>query len=102
MRTKASEARRHSARAAEKRAAIADHKLERGCVDCGYNAASEALDLDHVRGEKLFTPATLPQKPWAAIYEEMSKCEVRCANCHRIRSRKNWAADHERNFVHAR
>lgn len=91
-----------SARAAEKRAAIAEYKLAQGCADCGYRAASEALDLDHVRGEKLFTPATLPQKPWAVIHEELAKCEVVCANCHRIRSRRDWVRQHERNFVHAR
>lgn len=58
-----------------------------GCVDCGYNAHPHALDFDHIRGsEKLFAVSQMQGYPWHVVLEEMSKCEVVCANCHRVRT----------------
>lgn len=56
------------------------------CVDCGYNDI-RALDFDHVRGQKRNEVSALVTKGCSlkAIEEEINKCEVRCANCHRIR-----------------
>ncbi len=57
------------------------------CVDCGGEFPPECMDFDHVRGEKLFEisrPSTNRDK----ILEEMDKCEIVCANCHRTRTRK--------------
>ncbi len=69
---------------------ISDIKLERGCYDCGYNKAPEALDFDHVKGEKLFGVATARSNglAWERVLGEMAKCHVVCANCHRIRTRR--------------
>ena len=50
---------------ARKRETIQRIKLERGCADCDYRAHPAALDFDHRPGEK---------------------CDVVCANCHRIRT----------------
>lgn len=97
---KASEAAKQSRYAARKRSFLAGYKLMLGCKDCGYTAASEALDLDHVRGSKRWTPAMLPTKPWQAIRIEIEKCDVVCSNCHRIRSRRDWAKNHQANFKH--
>ncbi len=68
------------------RAFLATKKLESGCVDCGYKDAPESLDFDHVRGEKLFSLATKPGASLARLSAEIAKCEVVCANCHRIRT----------------
>jgi hypothetical protein len=57
-------------------------KIERGCRDCGYNAHPAALDFDHVRGEKEVLVSFA--KSIARADKEIEKCEVRCANCHRI------------------
>lgn len=59
-------------------------KVKAGCVDCGYNEHPIALDFDHVKGIKgrtVSTCCTLVQ-----ALEEIAKCEVRCSNCHRIKT----------------
>lgn len=69
--------------------AVCDYKLEKGCIDCGYNKHPEALDFDHLpQYEKkhgisaLARSNTAPETLWA----EIAKCEVRCTNCHRIKT----------------
>jgi hypothetical protein len=55
------------------------------CVDCG-ECDPLVLDFDH-RGDKLFGIATgLRDRSWKAIFDEMAKCDVVCANCHRRRT----------------
>jgi hypothetical protein len=64
-------------------------KLEQGCVDCGYREAAEALDFDHRPEErKLFNPGRRAAWAWDRVMAEVAKCDVRCANCHRIMTRK--------------
>lgn len=57
------------------------------CVDCGY-VDWRALEFDHVRGVKRSDVTTMVQNglSWKTIQEEIDKCDVRCANCHRIRT----------------
>lgn len=62
-------------------------KLAFGCQGCGYNKCADALDFDHVRGEKAYNPASMMSMPAAKVLRELDKCEVVCANCHRIRTR---------------
>lgn len=60
-------------------------KLERGCVDCGYDAHVAALNFDHLPGEeKVANVASMMSRGREAIEAEIAKCEVRCANCHAI------------------
>jgi hypothetical protein len=63
-------------------------KLGRGCADCGWRGWARGLDWDHVEGVKFGGIATLIAngRPWTEIEVEMAKCDVVCANCHRIRS----------------
>lgn len=79
----------------ENRQRLSQIKLERGCVDCGYNLHPAALDFDHVRGVKLFGIGSKFQKSWKVLLEEIAKCDVRCSNCHRIRT---WGKVMERNL----
>ena len=70
-------------------------KLERGCVDCGYNGHHIALDFDHLpRYDKVKDIARMcaNNSSLDKILEEISKCEVVCAGCHRIRTweREGW------------
>ena len=63
------------------------------CVDCG-EADIRCLEFDHVRGNKITTISDLIKNAasWAAIEAEITKCEVRCANCHRRKTleRGKW------------
>ena len=59
-------------------------KLERGCIDCGYNAHAEALDFDHVNDDKLCNVSQCHNE--RQLLAEIAKCEVVCANCHRVRT----------------
>jgi hypothetical protein len=72
------------------RAKLSEIKLAAGCADCGYNKASEALDFDHVRGMKDFNVCRMATafKTMQRVLEEVDKCEVVCANCHRIRTKR--------------
>jgi len=63
-------------------------KLDLGCADCGWAQWPRGLDWDHVRGDKFRGVATLIAngRPRIEIEAETAKCEVVCANCHRIRT----------------
>lgn len=62
-------------------------KLAAGCADCGYNAHAEALDFDHRPGQqKSFTISEVAGRKWETIIAELAKCDVVCANCHRVRT----------------
>ena len=67
---------------------IAGIKVDRGCIDCGYKEHPQALDFDHVRGEKVDSISQMIVKhySWARVESEMDKCEVRCKNCHAVRT----------------
>lgn len=55
------------------------------CVDCGMSDI-RTLDFDHVRGVKLGCVKQMAHErcPIRDLKIEIRKCEVRCANCHRI------------------
>lgn len=68
------------------------------CLDCCEMFDSVAMDFDHVKSDKKFTISQMssPSKKhrnftWDEIEAEINKCELVCANCHRIRTwkRKN-------------
>ena len=63
-------------------------KILHGCSDCGWNLWARGLDWDHVRGIKIAGISKLiaDGRPWVEVLAEMGKCEVVCANCHRIRT----------------
>ncbi len=63
-------------------------KLERGCIDCGYNDNALALEFDHVRGVKVKAVASMVtnKDKVETILSEIEKCDVRCSNCHRIKT----------------
>ena len=67
---------------------ISQYKEFRGCMDCGQKYPSYVLDLDHRDpNEKKFTPSRLAKNnSWQQMIDELKKCDVVCANCHRIRT----------------
>lgn len=57
-----------------------------GCVDCGIKNHI-VLDFDHIRDKKYNISRMIHDGfSWAAIKKEIAKCEVVCANCHRLRT----------------
>jgi len=63
------------------------------CVDCG-EADPIVLEFDHVRGTKKSNIADMITSlhSWPRIAEEINKCEVRCANCHRRKTHRERLA----------
>lgn len=72
---------------------FAEWLSDKKCIDCG-ETDPVVLDCDHVSGEKKYGIAEMlnDARPWDVILEELAKCEIRCANCHRRRTAKqfNW------------
>ena len=68
------------------------------CADCGARFAGHQMDFDHRDPrEKAFTlcAGRAALKSRKAILAEAAKCDVVCANCHRLRSRtrhREWLA----------
>jgi|SRR5688572_17552848 len=67
---------------------ITSYLLEHPCIDCG-EADIVVLDFDHL-GNKEGNVADLLHRSASLekIKKEISKCEVRCANCHRRKTAK--------------
>lgn len=56
------------------------------CLDCGQTLAPEAMDFDHVRGAKVDGISQMWSWSQDKVLAEIAKCELVCANCHRIRT----------------
>lgn len=72
---------------------IQEYLQNNPCVDCG-NSNPIVLEFDHVRGEKICNVSSMVWKGYAfkTLLTEIAKCEIRCANCHKIKTnetRKN-------------
>jgi hypothetical protein len=58
-----------------------------GCVDCGRTGPSYCFDFDHIDDNKLFNISNERNNvSYDKLKEEIAKCEVVCAWCHRIRT----------------
>lgn len=55
------------------------------CVDCG-EADPVVLEFDHLRDKRFAIGGALATQNWQSILDEIDKCEVVCANCHRRRT----------------
>jgi len=54
------------------------------CQVCGYNKYPGALDLHHINGNKSFGIGEKGYtRSWEKVREELDKCILVCANCHR-------------------
>jgi len=58
------------------------------CMDCGIKWPPVAMDFDHVRDGKVKTIASMVSQGYKIdlIKEEIAKCDIVCACCHRIRT----------------
>jgi len=74
-------------KAKERRALLNEIKLAKGCQECGYNKHPAALDFDHINDDKEFTIGTsYASVSLERLLAEVNKCQILCANCHRIKS----------------
>lgn len=74
-----------------------DNLKNNSCVDCG-NDNPIVLEFDHLDVEnKVIDVSTAARNGWSLenIQKEIDKCEIRCANCHRIKTyhQFNWLKD---------
>jgi hypothetical protein len=66
---------------------IRNYKLQSGCEDCGYKIHHCALDFDHRPGTtKVRDIKKGSSFGWLELMDEIDKCDVVCANCHRVRT----------------
>jgi hypothetical protein len=56
------------------------------CMDCGGSFPTACMEFDHVSGEKKFQIGNGYSHSALAVLREIEKCELVCANCHRIRT----------------
>jgi hypothetical protein len=70
----------------EKHKAILDEAKSVPCTDCGQNYPPFVMDFDHVRGTKVRGVGEMRLYSTDRLIAEIAKCEVVCANCHRIRT----------------
>ena len=69
---------------------------EHPCVDCN-EGDPVCLTFDHVKGKKSHTISRMMVSyKWEKVLTEISKCVVRCSNCHMKRTAKqfNWRKLH--------
>jgi len=80
------------ARRGKYRTLVQEYKRAKGCAKCGLREPV-CLDFHHVRGKKEALISALLNSGfgWERIYAEMVKCEILCANCHRL---LHWRATH--------
>lgn len=75
---------------------INTHLKTNPCVDCGETDPI-ILEFDHVTGDKEFNISDAAREGYGMqrLKDEIAKCEVRCANCHRKKTYKHSGWTHK-------
>jgi len=70
---------------------VIDYLKEHPCIDCGEKDP-RVLEFDHVRGAKFKAISRMISDCCSieSVSEEILKCEVRCANCHRRKTAQQF------------
>lgn len=70
------------------------YKVSKGCVRCGYKEHPVSLDFDHIDPtSKNFTIARrIDLSTLSVLFSEIRKCQILCANCHRIKTYEDLIA----------
>ena len=73
---------------------VNDIRAKTPCTDCGINYPYYVMDFDHLpEYVKIDSVITLALRgATKLLQEEIKKCEVVCANCHRERTQKRKMA----------
>ena len=77
----------------EKRAYVHQHLSIHPCVDCGEKDIV-VLEFDHVRGIKEYSINRMLNHNGSleCMIIEIEKCDVRCANCHRRKTHRDFGS----------
>lgn len=70
----------------QKKNEIQDLKKNKKCIKCGYNKCGAALDFHHIDPEEkdeIIQRMVSNNYSLDKVFEEIEKCVVLCANCHR-------------------
>lgn len=78
------------AKVAAVRAQVWEYLRGRSCIDCG-EADTVVLEFDHTGVKAGNVSDLVKNDSWSSVLAEIQKCEVRCANCHRRRTRAQLA-----------
>jgi len=69
-----------------------DYLKDKKCIDCGIRDV-RVLEFDH-RDPSVKTNGIsrmLRQRNWKRVLMEIGKCDIRCANCHRIKTSEQFS-----------
>ena len=66
---------------------VGNYLLTHPCVDCG-NTDIRVLEFDHIGDDKIYQIGVMVSTSFsiARIQQEIEKCEVRCRNCHTLKT----------------
>lgn len=71
------------------------------CMDCGVSYPPYVMDLDHRDPSEKIEKVSMMRRrrmAFAKIVAEIEKCDVVCANCHRVRTNKQNPARYSGDF----
>lgn len=70
---------------------VLDYLKSHPCVDCG-ESNPVVLEFDHITSDKISAISAMIWRPYSTekIAEEIAKCVVRCANCHRRKTNASF------------
>lgn len=76
-------------------ARLLDEIRDRPCADCGCRFEPCAMDFDHRDPGSKVSAVTrmIGRAGTARILDEVAKCDIVCANCHRLRTFERRSAD---------
>lgn len=70
----------------ELREKIRKLKSETPCSDCKATYPYYVMDFDHLENKEYLIARLINDNKKSALEKEMEKCQIVCANCHRIRT----------------
>jgi hypothetical protein len=72
------------------RAKVIEYLTSHPCIDCGNNNIL-VLDFDHKQDKTMnISDMIAGGYIWKSIEKEIAKCDIRCANCHRIKTARDF------------
>lgn len=81
--------RRHRIKARSDAKQIIAALKDRPCADCGGRFPAVCMDFDHRdRTQKIAQVTKFVTRGKRALFREIAKCDVVCANCHRLRTHR--------------